>query len=256
MMLSGDKKEHLSHVFQRATHDNFAFLVRNYGFTAHTVAPTLVRYRSDKVIVNVFHGSAFQLGVEIGLTESAHAPVSSKHFSWWDLLASRSVRGAEDPKIDAVDLQSAIAALVDARTAPSDVRERLKTKPKDYDPWFVADTPEETRRAVRRLADLTEQYGTALLRGDLGVFRNVQEYIQRQAAERTRIMLLEQLPSDVAEQSQHMSVAELYQIRDEIHKQKIIAEQVSDLPEEWRDLPADEFMKRYTHLKRTGSADR
>lgn len=54
--------------FAEAVRREFEFLERIFGFRCTEESPTFVRYESDYVFVNVFHGrGSFEIGIELGI---------------------------------------------------------------------------------------------------------------------------------------------------------------------------------------------
>jgi hypothetical protein len=61
-------------------------------------------------------------------------------------------------------------------------------------------------------------------------------------------MLLKALPPAVAKASVDKSLPELYSLRNEFEKERILAANPEGFAE-WRDLPGTEFMQRYLALR-------
>ena len=60
--------------FAESVKNAFSFLAENFGFRERVAAATLVRYESDKMFLNVYHGrQSYELGVEVGCLHDAEA---------------------------------------------------------------------------------------------------------------------------------------------------------------------------------------
>jgi hypothetical protein len=122
--------------FADAVRSNFQFLLTEFGFSITEEDATLVRFESDRTVVNVFHGrSSYELGVEFGL----RVPKEQREFRY-------SLR--------------TVLSLLD--TASTSGYKDLQTSSAELLPGFVAS-----------LAELTRQFAPDMLRGDPEVFERL-----------------------------------------------------------------------------------
>ncbi len=121
--------------FRRAVLDSFGFLVDEYGFRSAEEKPTLVRYESDTVGVRVYHGrQSYELDVEfIDLDGVENAPPLK-------LLDVLRLEGKE------------------------------QEMPHGF---FQSSKPGGVRRLVDKLAQLTREYASEILRGNRMYFRRL-----------------------------------------------------------------------------------
>jgi hypothetical protein len=125
--------------FAEAVESSFGFLTTEYGFKCVRVMPTLVRYESSRVCVNLYHGrSSYELGFEVALLPRGRGQ-PEEPFSLGDIL----------------DLCS--------------VREELGFT------FLQASTEERVRRFVPQLAELARQYAGPVLKGEPDLFMRLRE---------------------------------------------------------------------------------
>lgn len=118
--------------FPEAVRSEFGFLPRHRFRCVHT-EPTFVRYESDKIFVNIYHGrSSYELGIEVG-------PLYS------------SVE---------LDMGYSLSALI-RLVAPEEGAAYRS---------FVATTPKEVQIGVKLLGEKFQAYGWDLLWGDPDIF--------------------------------------------------------------------------------------
>jgi hypothetical protein len=56
--------------FSKVVQEEFLFLVKDYYFKCTVAETTYVRFESDRVFINIYHGrSSFEIGLEIGLLD-------------------------------------------------------------------------------------------------------------------------------------------------------------------------------------------
>ncbi len=131
--------------FSKSVLSDFLFLVEEYGFSCISSEKTYVRYESDKVFVNIFHGRvSFEIGLQVGL------------------LSSESSTG--------YGLGSVIAF-----TDPE-----LGNKYRRY----MTSTQEGVKKGVREIAKLLKTYGDKALRGDSAMFQWLNDDVEKYWAER------------------------------------------------------------------------
>ena len=124
--------------FSEAVLSAFAFLTKEYAFHLETLTPTLVRFESPSLFVNIYHGrSSYELGFEVGQRADEPRKEESK-FSLGDIL-------------DLMDEN------VSCNYAPPQ-----------------ASTANSVRAFVPKLATLVQTYAGPVLRGDAGVFERLE----------------------------------------------------------------------------------
>jgi hypothetical protein len=129
--------------FEEEVLDSFSFLRTEFGFRVVESELTRVRYESDKVFVNVYHGrSSYELGCEIGLFHehgNANAEVIPENaYSIWEIARMQSA-----PKI---------------------------TK----HTFYQASTRDTIGQLVPRLADLLRTWGEPALSGDPAFYQTLE----------------------------------------------------------------------------------
>jgi hypothetical protein len=140
--------------FSQAVESEFEFL-KESGFEMTHVEPTLVRFETDRVFVNVYHGrSSYIIGVEIGTINPAD-------------------QGWEPDRFDSVvplrpaPLSEKFTIWEVARAAgASDVHENT---------FLQASSKQGIAHCVRRIADFVKRYGEMALNGDAAFFTRVRE---------------------------------------------------------------------------------
>ncbi|CAN5885740.1 MAG: hypothetical protein USCGTAYLOR_01273 [Chromatiales bacterium USCg_Taylor] len=122
--------------FSRAVFQYFNFLCSDYGFTVTDQSATLVRFESNDVFINVYHGRAsYELGVEIGKFD--------------------------DPSGTRYRLPTIIEAFMGNTVGQKGV--------------FQASSPDAICSSIEHLAQLVSSYCSALLRGDDDAFDRVRK---------------------------------------------------------------------------------
>ncbi|MCI0560634.1 MAG: hypothetical protein MN733_19280 [Nitrososphaera sp.] len=122
--------------FSRAVLQYFNFLCSDYGFQVTDQSVTLVRFESNDVFINVYHGRAsYELGVEIGKFD--------------------------DPSGTRYRLPTIIEAFMGNTVGQKGV--------------FQASSPDAIRSSIEHLAQLVSSYCSALLRGDNDAFDRVRK---------------------------------------------------------------------------------
>lgn len=121
--------------FETGAVDRFSFLESDYGFRCISRSSTYVRFESDAVFVNVYHGrSSYELGVEVGrLSEDANARLRLP------TIIAALANGAEEPKS-----------------------------------FFQASEKNAIQNCLMKLGSLVESYCGNLLNGDEDTFKRVQ----------------------------------------------------------------------------------
>lgn len=227
-MLNSTNHEALADAFRTAVEREFRFLVDEDAFQMEIVKPCWIQYRSKRTYVNIYHESNFGLQVEFNLTQR--------------------VSIAEDPPYGLSDLFYAISGQV---ALPSDIEDLVraaKEKPGRYSRWFFAETVPHVNQVVRRLAELTKEYGRGLLGGDIDAYSMMNRSRSKRTDAWHRSMWLGELPPEVAVEAENLPIGELEHVRNEHLKDQIIST-YGDAVAEIRDLPADEFLKRYVSLR-------
>jgi hypothetical protein len=133
--------------FAEAVKSSFAF-VKKYGLTPVQEEVTLVRYQSEKVILNVYHGrGSYELGTEferVGFPEK---------FSLYDMLKWAKSAG----KIEEIPTGG-----------------------------YQASSREGVQVLTAQMAELVKQYAEPLLQGDMEAYQILREQQSSDAAEYTR----------------------------------------------------------------------
>lgn len=116
---------------------SFHFLIKDYDFKCAKTESTYIRYESDFIFVNVYHGRrSYELGVEIGKLEKNH-PIQENGYSIGEIM----------------DLM--------------DVRKDLKFT------FFQASSKDQVQILVRKLAGYVKRYAKPILDGDYGIFEKI-----------------------------------------------------------------------------------
>jgi hypothetical protein len=127
--------------FAREAEEAFRFL-SDYGFRLHDRDVTILRYASERVFVNVYHGrSSYEIGLEIALVSPTDDEAAG--YSLSELVRLKSPEEAE----------------------------RFRS--------FTATTPNEVKVGVQELAKQLVAYGGQALKGDPQVFETLAQ--QRRA---------------------------------------------------------------------------
>jgi hypothetical protein len=144
--VSGPDRRQLG--FSEAVKSSFAF-VKRYGLKIVQEEVTLVRYQSDQVILNVYHGrGSYELGVEF-----QRAGFPGPKFGLYDVLKWAASTG----KIGQIPTEG-----------------------------YQASSQESVQKLVVRMAELVKQYAVPLLQGDATAYLTVQDQQSQDAAEYTR----------------------------------------------------------------------
>ena len=133
--------------FVEAVKSSFSFVTK-YGFKLVQEEVTLIRYQSEQVTLNVYHGrGSYELGTEFEKTGC------SERFSLYDMLKWAKAVG----KIEAIPAGG-----------------------------YQASSREDVQALVAQMADLVKRYAQPLLYGDVKVYRDLREQQSSDAAEYTR----------------------------------------------------------------------
>lgn len=128
--------------FEELVEVHFQSMMTERGFRAVSMERTLVRYESDRVYLNVYHGRrSYELAIEVDLLDSARN--MEPGFSLGELM----------------DLY-----------APDE--------DKDFR-YFVARTPHGLEKGIRQLAERVERYANPVLTGDSVIFTRLHEQRER-----------------------------------------------------------------------------
>jgi hypothetical protein len=153
--MSDDAGTTESRVFVDATLETFGFLI-DLGFRATRRDPRFVRFESDAVFVNVYHGrSSYQLGVELGRLNRGEL------FSLYEVLSAFAPADVDLSRLQAVDADvlkrclGTIAATVERRCGG------LLVGDPDAFAALLA-----TSSRLRESATLSAQFGAILDRAD------------------------------------------------------------------------------------------
>lgn len=140
----------------------FHFLVKELGFRlVKCEAPTFVRYESNKLFVNVYHGRlSYEIDVEIGRLSDPY------HRRYWIADVLGALLGWEDK----------------SRT------------------YFQASNQKALRGCIQVIADLVTKHYRPMLAGDLAVLDRVAAYASEKNAAYTR-QLVEQPVRDTADKA-------------------------------------------------------
>ena len=123
--------------FAATAEDAFRFLVQDFDFRMVSRAPTLVRYESQAVFVNIYHGrSSYEIGIEVGPRATVPGEAEER-FMLADILETCGEPGG--------------AA------------------------FRQAETVEEVSRYLYELAELAKKYGVAAFRGEKEFYLQLRE---------------------------------------------------------------------------------
>src|SRR5262249_26991832 len=126
---------------------NFRFLCSDYGFTVVKAETTFVRYESEMLFVNVYHGRrSYEIGLEVGqLSEPA-----SNRFRFEYIVGG------------------------------------LRGRTHGLQTFFQASTRDGVRLSVEELATTLREHGGALLRGEAEAFAKVRSFAAQLNSEITK----------------------------------------------------------------------
>ncbi|HLN02441.1 MAG TPA: hypothetical protein VK335_24350 [Bryobacteraceae bacterium] len=142
--------------FGQAVLESFEFL-RSYGLKPVTTTPTLVRYESRKVFVDVHHGrGSFEIGVKVGRRDRSEKYGLAYMVSW----AGKAAWEAEGFGRGTM---------------------------------FQVSSREGVQQFVPRVAELVRKYGDPFLLGDKAFYRQLEEANRRASAEFTKRQVLEDI---------------------------------------------------------------
>lgn len=162
--------------FSEGVRANFGFL-QKYGFKEVGAEDTIVRYATERVLLNVYHGrSSYELGIEVGLLGAIGG----------------DVRGYP---------LGAFVRLMDPEEGG-----RLR--------YFCATTPEEVRTGLQRLAAQVKHYVDRALKGDETIFSELARQQREWASAFAADVAYEQESPKAAEafrQQEYRKAAELYE---------------------------------------------
>jgi hypothetical protein len=164
--------------FKEAVLSAFDFLPREYGFLVKRMEPTLVRYESPEVFVNIYHGRAsYELGFEIGrLASDAHKKENT--FSIDDILDLVGVRAETGNNL------------------------------------LQASTPEGVNRFVPMLAALVKKHAAPVLQGDVDLFERLAEIQSKKSDQLLKKWSLDDIRKEAEgawHQKNYARVAELFE---------------------------------------------
>lgn len=162
--------------FAKVVAGAFQFLL-GYGFRLQSSEATLVRYASERVFVNVYHGrSSYEIGVEIGCISRERSDGAG--YSMSELIRLKNQQEAE----------------------------RFRN--------FMATTPDEVKIGVQKLAEQLLRNGDRALRGDELVFEALQQQRQEWASTFAADVAYRQVSPKAAEafrRQEYRKAAELYE---------------------------------------------
>jgi len=163
--------------FAEAVLTAFDFLVESYGFRVTRAEPTLVRFESQRVFVNIYHGrSSYELGLEIGR------------------LIGESGEGEHPFSLDTI-------LMLDGAQNP----------PKAL---FQASTSQDVNDCVHKLASLVRKYAASALAGDNLTFKRLAEIRAKMSAEIHHAMRLRDIRAEADQawkERNYPRVLELYE---------------------------------------------
>jgi hypothetical protein len=165
-------------VAQEALH-----FLSDYGFRLQSSDATIVRYASERVFVNVYHGrSSYELGLEVGSISRQRGDAAG--YSMSELIRLNNHEEAECFRN------------------------------------FMATTPVEVKLGVQKLAEQLLRYGDRALRGDDLVFDALEQQRQKWASTFAADVAYRQISPKAAEafrQREYRKAAELFEsIRGEL----------------------------------------
>jgi hypothetical protein len=139
-------------------------LVSEYGFRSVRTEATFVRFESEAVFVNVYHGRAsYELGVEIGQPQKVTGLPAERRFTLYEFVVLNN------------------AEKVSGYT------------------YYQVSRPELMGEFVNRLADLTKRYCGLALMGGPEIFEKVAQVRSRLSAQLMKEMALEGVRPQVDE---------------------------------------------------------
>lgn len=161
--------------FAESVKNAFSFLADNHGFRAAEAGATFVRYESNKMFINIYHGRrSYEVGVEVGPLSDAEA----NRYGLPDVLGALLGGGRPENAY-----------------------------------YFQASDREGVRRCVEAVASLVERYYGEMLEGDPLVLKRVEAFTSERNDEYTR-KVVQQPTRDSAERAwqekDYPTVAQLY----------------------------------------------
>lgn len=131
--------------FSKTVLSEFIFLTKEYNFSCKLCEDTFVRYESDKVFVDIFHGRvSYEVGLQLGLLKYGR------------------------------DTGYGLGSIISF----TDPEKGNKFR------YCMTSTPEGVRKGVRKTAQLLKKYGDKALLGDSIVFQWLSEDVEKYWAER------------------------------------------------------------------------
>ena len=125
----------------------FDFLIKEYGFRCVKMEATIVRYESQKVFINLYHGRAsYELGFEIGLQPSS-LDINERKFTLGEIIELEGVLS------DTCNI------------------------------YYQVSTQEGIKEFVPKMAELIKKYAVNALEGDVSTFEKL-EWIQKQRSDK------------------------------------------------------------------------
>jgi hypothetical protein len=122
--------------FEKQIAEAFSFLTTNYNLDIVSASPTIVRYESGSIFVNIYHGrTSHELGVEIGLI-------------------------AKEKSEEKAYVLSELMRLGGEKKANEFMRP-------------IADTPDKIQQGILIMSSLLEQYGHEALSGNSDIFEQL-----------------------------------------------------------------------------------
>jgi hypothetical protein len=145
---------------------SFKFLINVYGFRCVKIEPTLIRYESNYIFINIYHGrSSFELGVEIGKLEK----VFGLQENWYTIGEIMDLMGVRDTLGFTI---------------------------------FQASTCDRMQMLVPKLAEYVREYAKSIFEGNLHIFEELRELRHRKSNEYIKEMNLGRI-REIAEKAWH-----------------------------------------------------
>jgi hypothetical protein len=163
--------------FAQTVNAEFSFLIHDYNMKCVRTEPTLIRYESNCIFIEVYHESnSYELGIEVGLIPSSNERTSSYGLG--------------------------------------DVLETVLGKEHNLTTFYQSSTVDGVKQSVNDLAKIVRQYYGPLLSGDKDVFKQLELVSNQRSEELMRDRMAKSVREKAArawENKDYKGLIELYQ---------------------------------------------
>lgn len=234
----------ITEVFQRAVQQEFGFLVDALDYSLSESQGCMVVYASARLQVNIYLDG--NNAIQVDICRYAETQEPRRWQKWKSALMGHRVTAPRRLSEEPFNLHTVLIVVAREQALPPDVSEmvqRVSAEPFVYFRWFGGDTAEEIQSMVQRVAHLSRTYAIAVLRGEPGAFRQLEEEHQRRTEDWRRRFWLEEMPPDMRDECKPLSHSELKERWENWKKAQILLNHPE--LETRRGLPAVEFLERF-----------